>query len=612
MNSISTHEGEIEKLLAYLKSSRGFDFNAYKRTTLQRRIQKRMDLVGIASYDDYIDFLEVHPDEFMPLFNTVLINVTSFFRDQEAWDYIVETVVPRILEAKPGDEPIRVWAAGCASGEEAYTVAMVLAEACGPVAFRERVKIYATDLDEEALNQSRLASYSGKHVENVPETFLAKYFERVNDRYVFDRELRRSVIFGRHDLIQDAPISRVDLLLCRNTLMYFNAETQDRILARFHFALNDGGFLFLGKAETLLTHTNIFSPLDMKNRMFVKVPKSRVRDRALYLPPLNGNSRNDGNNVLREAIFDGASIAQIVLDPVGRLFLANDRARALFGLSMRDIGKPIQDLELSFRPVELRSGIEQSQIGRRVITHKEVPWLGAGIDGILMNVTISALYRDHNEFLGTSIHFEDVTNLKRLQNELLNFNQELEMAYEEVQSTNEELQTTNEELQSTVEELETTNEELQTTNEELETTNEELQSANEELETMNEELRERSTDLNRANAFFESILACLQDAVIVLDRDSVVLAWNQPSEDLWGLCAQEVQGKHLMNLDIGLPLGQFREPIRACFEGGESQKIAVDAVNRQGKPVRCNLMFAPLLGHEGEQSGVIILTDCNG
>src|SRR2546423_6292032 len=183
---------------------------------------------------------------------------------------------------------------------------MLLSEALGSTDFRERVKIYATDLDDGALNQSRVASYSEKDVENVPETLLHKYFEKANDRYIFDRELRRSIIFGRHDLLQDAPISRVDLLLCRNTLMYFNAEAQDRVISRFHFALNDGGYLFLGKAETLLTHHNTFVPVDLKRRVFAKL-KGKSRDRAYMLTPLGGNGsteRTDTVAQLRDSAFE--------------------------------------------------------------------------------------------------------------------------------------------------------------------------------------------------------------------------------------------------------------------------------------------------------------------
>src|SRR5947209_8548037 len=267
-------------LLEYLKRSRGFDFTGYKPTSLERRIRKRMEGVNVESFEDYVDYLEVHPDEFVHLFNTILINVTSFFRDPPAWDYLAREVLPRLLAERPSGEPIRVWSAGCASGQEAYTLAMLLAEALGTEAFRERVKIYGTDVDLDALNQARHASYAAREVEDVPPELLAKYFEPAGDRYVFQKDLRRCVIFGRHDLIQDAPISRLDLLVCRNTLMYFNAETQARILNRFHFAVNDGGYLFLGKAEMLLSQGgNAFAPVDLKRRLFTKAPGANPRPR---------------------------------------------------------------------------------------------------------------------------------------------------------------------------------------------------------------------------------------------------------------------------------------------------------------------------------------------
>ena len=254
---------ELEPLLDYLKRTRGFDFTAYKRSSLNRRVRKRMQSVAIPEFAEYIDYLEIHPEEFQHLFNTILINVTGFFRDPAAWQYLAAEVIPRILGDRPG-EPVRVWSAGCASGQEAYSIAILLAEAVGMERFRHLVKIYATDVDEEALAQARLAAYSPKDVEDVPPPLLARYFERTPNHYVFNKELRRSVIFGRHDLVQDAPISRVHLLLCRNTLMYLNRETQANILTRFHYALNGGGFLFLGKAEMLLTHSHLFTPVDLK------------------------------------------------------------------------------------------------------------------------------------------------------------------------------------------------------------------------------------------------------------------------------------------------------------------------------------------------------------
>src|SRR5262245_35905080 len=211
---------DFTKLLDYLKTSRGFDFSAYKVSSLMRRIQKRMHEVGVESYAEYTDFLEVHPHEFEPLFDTVLINVTSFFRDTPAWTYLKDKILPQIAEERNPDRPIRVWSAGCATGEEAFSLAMLLAEIVGEDEFRQRVKIYATDADEGALATARQASYDSHHVNGVPQDVLDKYFERNGGRLVFRSDLRRSLIFGRHDLIQDAAISRLDLLVCRNTLMY--------------------------------------------------------------------------------------------------------------------------------------------------------------------------------------------------------------------------------------------------------------------------------------------------------------------------------------------------------------------------------------------------------
>src|SRR5262249_1808886 len=247
---------DFEALLEHLKTSRGFDFTGYKRSSLMRRVTKRMSaLPDIKTYGAYLDYLEVHPEEFTPLFNTILINVTAFFRDTVAWEFLAKNVIPKIIRSKQGGEPIRVCSVGCASGEEAYSVAMLLANALGDKAFRDRVKIYATDVDNEALTQARRGTYPAKTVEQVPDKLRKKFLDAgAGGQAVVRGDLRRPVIFGRHDLVQDAPISRLDLLICRNTLMYFNSETQSRILARFHFALSDTGFLFLGKSEMLLTH----------------------------------------------------------------------------------------------------------------------------------------------------------------------------------------------------------------------------------------------------------------------------------------------------------------------------------------------------------------------
>ena len=260
----------FEALLEHLKANRGFDFTGYKRSSLMRRVDRRMVQVGITGYADYLDHLEMHADEFTALFNTILINVTGFFRDPEAWEHLRRDVLPALLARKPPTQAIRVWSAGCASGEEAYTLAIVLAELLGFAEFRDRVKIYATDVDEEALAYARQAGYTEREVSGVPPELLERYFDLTGGRFVFHKDLRRSVIFGRNDLVQDAPISRIDLLVCRNTLMYFNAETQARILTRFHFALAPAAVLFLGKAVMMLAHSTLFVPVNLKCRIFAK------------------------------------------------------------------------------------------------------------------------------------------------------------------------------------------------------------------------------------------------------------------------------------------------------------------------------------------------------
>jgi two-component system, chemotaxis family, CheB/CheR fusion protein len=611
---MSSDNPDFEALLDYVKRSRGFDFTGYKRSSLMRRVSKRMQTVNIETYGDYLDYLEVHPEEFSHLFNTLLINVTAFFRDRPAWDYISSEIIPRIAARKEPGEQIRVWSAGCASGQEAYTAAMAIAHVIGIEQFQERVKIYATDMDEDALNQARQAVYSARDMAGLSPEQIEFFFEQNENRYTFRKDLRRSVIFGRHDLIQDAPISKIDLLICRNTLMYFNAETQARILARFHFALGEGGFLFLGKAEMLLTHANTFTPVDLKRRIFTKVPKLNLRDRLLVMAQTGNEEAVNhlSNHVrLREAAFDAAPLARIVVDANGLLALANERARNLFNLAARDLGRPLQDLEVSYRPVELRSCINEAYSDRRSVNIHEIEFSTAQGEQIYLDVQVTPLLDMGSNILGVSITFIDITPYKRLQEELEHSNQELEMAYEELQSTNEELETTNEELQSSNEELETTNEELQSTNEELETMNEELQSTNEELQTVNDELQRRSDELNQSNAFLESILTSLKGGVVVVDRNLRVQTWNHKSQNLWGLHSEEAIGQNFLNLDIGLPVERLRQPIRECLmdEPAASSEVLLTAINRRGKTIQCRVTCTPLIGAQRQVQGVILVME---
>jgi two-component system CheB/CheR fusion protein len=610
-DSNEANEKGFDELLEHLEESRGFDFSAYKRASLGRRVQKRMQAAGIDSYASYTDYLEADPREFTQLFNTILINVTAFFRDKEMWDYIAADIIPRILHARQGDASIRVWSTGCSSGEEAYSIAILLAEALGQDQFCDRVKIYATDVDEDALNFGRAAAYKDDAVGGIPQTLLAKYFERINQRWVFRREFRRSVIFGRHDLILDPPISRVMLLICRNTLMYFNAEVQQRILERFHFGIAERGYLFLGKAEMLLARSTAFVPVDLSKRVFAKKVSRPIFSNGAT-EAARGADAKDTIMIdrLRELSFQTDSSAQIVIDRSRSLIMLNECARTLFGLTAEDIGKPLHNLDVSYRPVELRSMVERAWLEHNPVSARDVEWTTIAGDRMYLDVQVMPLVDPALETIGAAIVFRDTTRKRRLEDELKHSHQELETANEQLQSTNEELETTNEELQSTVEELETTNEELQSTNEELETMNEELQSTNEELQTTNEQLRQSGEELNRANAFVENILNSFREGLIVVDDELRVQAWNHRSEDLWGLRAEEVIGKHLMNLDIGLPTERLRQHIRQCLSGESVvEKTQLPATNRRGRSVRLVVTCSPFAVARNPTWGALIMVE---
>jgi two-component system CheB/CheR fusion protein len=316
---------------------------------------------------------------------------------------------------------------------------------------------------------------------------------------------------------------------------------------------------------------------------------------------------------MREAVFEASPLAQVVLDPESVVALVNQRAQALFDLRPDDVGRRFRDLELSYRPVELRSAVEQAQAERRVLTLEDVERPRPDDATQYLEISVIPLRENGDRPLGMCLTFRDVTRRHDLREELSRSNQELETAYEEVQSTNEELETTNEELQSTVEELQTTNEELQSSNEEMETMNEELRTTNETLQAKNDELRQRTEELNQVRLFLESILASVEVGVVVIDSDFQVLLWNEEAEDLWGLREEEVVGRSLLSLDIGLPVGELADPVRALLAGELDEDgqpdLVLDAVNRTGKAIEIQITNTLRAGPEGAIEGVVLVMD---
>ncbi len=603
--------GELAELLRYIRDARGFDFAGYKQASLTRRIRKRMQEVGIAEFLDYRDLLESDSDEFRSLFNTILINVTAFFRDPEAWDYLRHEIVPDILARTDPGEEIRVWSAGCSSGEEAYSLAMIFGEVLGISEAVERLKIYGTDIDDEALAEARSGVFSAKTLEVVPEELRQRYFDTTGHRTAFRTDLRRRVIFGHHDITSDAPISRLDLLVCRNTMMYLNSEAQSHVIGRFEFALREGGYLFLGKAETLVADGERFETASARHRIFRRIagrPETRYRHATILPLELHPSGRDiSRRRQLRDLILDSTPSAAIAVRPDGTVELVNNQARAHFGLSSRDVGRPFHELEISYRPAELRSPIEQALAERRTVRLNSVERRLGPDELSLYDILVQPLSDDNGAAVGVAIHFVDTTTQVLLREEVKRTREDLETAYEELQSTNEELETTNEELQSSIEELETTNEELQSTNEELETTNQELQSGNGELDRMIGDARRHSVQLDEARTYLEGVLGSVPAGIVVLDAHLRVRSWSRGAEDLWGLRTGEVQDLPFFDLVFGLPTDKVREIVDSCMTSNRRSKpIHIDAVSRTGRSIDCAVVCSPL---DGPKGGVVLLME---
>jgi len=602
-------DAELESLLEYLRDTRSLDFTGYKRPSLSRRIRKRMHEVGVERFGDYRDVLESDPAEQAQLVDTILINVTAFFRDEDAWQLLAADVVPGIVEAA-GDGPIRVWSAGCASGEEAYSLAMVIADQMGVEAFKDQVKIFATDTDESALAEARRGVYTERQLEPVSAERVERYFEAVDDGFAFRTDCRRQVIFGRNDVTADAPISRLDLLVCRNVLMYLVTDTQRHVLHRFRYALKPGGHLFLGKAETVTAHSELFEPVNPQLRLFRRAPGSETRHDLGALVDRVGS-----DDALHELALAATPVAQIVLDVDGRVSGINTRARAMFGVTGDDIGRSFREVDVAHGPVELRPHIEQAYTeGRPVVLHDVSRPLA---DGQLqfLEISIAPLRTSAGVDLGVSVSFADVTELGRTRRDLEQSGHDLEVANRSLRSANEELETANEELQSTNEELETTNEELQSANEELETMNEELQSANEELETMNEELLTQTGQIESARRFLTSVVDAIPIGVAVVDEQLDVVLWNQTAEHLFGLRAADVVDRSFLALDFGLPVGPIGPLLHATSgddvprRARDSRSTVVEAVDSRGQRFSCRVSVGRIGRLTGGDTTLMVLME---
>ena len=547
-------EDILREILELVSRQTSIDFRTYKTTTILRRIGRRMTVTHNRSMRDYADYLKTYPEEVGELVKAFLINVTQFFRDPEAFAYLKSEILPKLIaRARDRDRTLRIWTAGCATGEEPYSLAMLLVDLLGAELPEWSIKIFATDLDEAAINFARRGLYSENMLKGIPKAYLDRFFEHIDHGYRISKTLRQMVIFGQQDLSRSAPFPRIDLVLCRNVLIYFTPELQDYVLNQFAFSLSSNGYLFLGKAEAVRPKQSFYELVNKQWKVYrcignvppstrrltlpdMHTPRSEERAMNRSLPgtmgkqPVTQESSPPSMEIgqlrrFNELLLRFLPIGVVIINRTYHILTANGAARRLLGLRDAAIEQDFLHAVRGVPYYEVRAAIDNLFRDRNAVNLPEIELdVSAGGNGRYINLSLSLMQLEAGSPDLVAISVTDVTQQvqvrrqlettqaeqKQLMNELgttnkrlSDANKELMDANEELQVANEELVLTHEELQASIEEFETTNEELQATNEELETNNEELQATNEELETTNDELRARTIELQGLTATLE-------------------------------------------------------------------------------------------------------------
>lgn len=539
--------GAMQKMFALIRAQTGNDFSLYKKNTVRRRIERRMNIHQINNINQYVRYLQENSHEIDLLFKELLIGVTNFFREPDAFEVLKEKVILQMLKTKKIGDPIRVWVVGCSTGEEAYSIAIVLKECLDDLKLKgNKIQIYATDIDKDAIDFARQGVYSANIAADVSEERLQRFFTKEDDRYRIKKDIRDMIIFAPQNILIDPPFTKLDLLSCRNLLIYLNADAQKKLLPLFHYSLNPGGFLFLGSSESIGGSTDLFTPLDNKWKIFTRRETPIARNVLIEFPTtrLPFEVRTEG--IVRTQKESDASVTDIaqtlILQTIAPpVVLINDKGDILY--FTRKTGKylepPVGKANLNIYAMA-REGLrlELGILIRKAIAEKTkatMKGLRVRTNGSeqVVNLTVSPF--DEPEVMRglMMVLFEDVQmpaeeaqpskkksrSASRLEAINSDLEKELQSTKEHLQIVVEEMETSQEELKSTNEELQSTNEELQSTNEEMVTSKEELQSLNEELTTLNAELQSKNEELSEANNDMKNLLDSMQIPTIFLDND---------------------------------------------------------------------------------------------
>nr|WP_041756350.1 CheR family methyltransferase [Bradyrhizobium sp. ORS 278] len=594
----------LDRIADILRTKTGNDFHGYKQNTFLRRVQRRMQVAQIGDVSAYVDFLRNDKDEVQHLFNDLLIGVTEFFRDRREFEVLEQDVIPQIFAGRQRGHPIRVWVLGCATGEEAYSIAILLREHAARLDAPPPLQIFATDIDGKALAAARVGRYRTDIEANISPERLARWFVREGDTYCVVKELREMCIFSQHNVIKDAPFSKLDLVSCRNLLIYLNAELQNRVIPLFHFSLLPGRFLFLGNSENVTRHPKLFAPVDRRARIFRKLdggsrlppefPISTAAGRATVdMPAIRPFNADVGLERKAQRIAERYAPAYVITDSNFQILHFSGRTGRFIeptaGVATLDLlGLVHRDLRL-----ELRTALGHARDFNQIV-HADQVMLGVNGHTIGVDITVEPVEDSDNGHRNFVVLFKDgplrppatalasgssalvrSEHVERLESELRATRERLQATIEELESTNEELKSSNEEYQSL-------NEELQSANEELETSREELQSVNEELTTVNGELAHRVQELTRATSDLKNFLESTQIATVFVDNDLRVMNFTPAITQVLHLVETDV-GRPIAHIKARIPIKELYEDIRRVLRtlaSAERELIAPDSGTR--------------------------------
>jgi two-component system, chemotaxis family, CheB/CheR fusion protein len=574
----SAEEQVLRRVFTILRTATGVDFSHYKQPTIRRRLQRRMVLRKVADLEAYLRFLETTPAEVQQLYNDLLIQVTRFFRDPETFEALVDRVYPAITERRTAETPIRVWIPGCATGEEAYSVAMTLLEYLGDSAPATSIQIFATDISDTAIDRARPGIYPGSIAEDVSPPRLRRFFSKIDGGYQVSKLVRDMCVFAHQDLARDPPFSKLDLIVCRNVLIYLDTLLHKKLIHVFHYALRPGGFLMLGRAESVGPHGDLFQMVDKKSRIFGRksslLPidmEFRPAEAAADKPAVSMGGREQRvRGVQGEAIrllISRYAPPGVLVDNELHIVQARGHTGPFLELPSGDASLNLLKMAREGLLYGLRGALNDARRGRGPVRREglRVKANGGSIAVNLEVVPLGGNSDRHFLVLFDQPRPETPTDPDRAgkgrgktsrgqrpkqeHNTLLQ--QELAASREYLQSIIQDLEAANEELQSANEEILSSNEELQSTNEELDTAKEELQSTNEEINTVNEELHARNEELSRANSDLVNLLAGVQIAIVFLTNDLRIRRFTPMAEKVL----------NLISTDVGRPLGNIRPNI---------------------------------------------------